>query len=184
MNIEVFDNLLDQKEQDHIENFLRDPKFPWFLSVGVNHYTVDKETYDNNKSDYRDECILLTHTFYLNSSRNSDNYQLSDFILNRFLNRTNINFTNLFRTKANLQLPYYTDKLHTTPHIDNNNDHKVLIYYANNCDGDTFFLDSQHNIINQINPIKGRFILFDGKILHAAGFSKSQMRINVNFNFI
>ena len=56
MNLQIFDDLLDDKETSHIENFLRDPKFPWFLSNGFNHYTVDQLTYNENFSE--DEADL------------------------------------------------------------------------------------------------------------------------------
>lgn len=185
MNFQIFDDLLDQKETTHIENFLRDPKFPWFLSVGYNHYTVNQQTYNKNFLPLRDEFVLLTHTFYLDTVRNSDNYLLSDFIFDRFLQRSNVEFKSLLRSKANLQISKNTDKLHTTPHIDDSKKHKVLIYYANDSDGETFFFDKDLKIINQVMPKKGRFVMFDGDILHAAGFNKStEIRINVNFNFI
>lgn len=185
MSIQVFDDILNNQEINHIENFLRDPKFPWFLSVGYNHYTVDKTTYEKNIVENRGELIVLTHVFYLDSVRNSDNYLLSDFILTRFLDRTKINFTKLIRSKSNLQLSSKDNKLHTTPHIDNLDKHKVVIYYANDSDGDTFFFDEKLTVINRITPRRGRFILFDGDILHAAGFNvESDIRLNINFNFI
>lgn len=185
MIIETYDDLLDKKETSHIENFLRDPKFPWFLSNGYNHYTVDQNTYNKNSTVNRDEFVLLSHTFYLDSVRNSDNYLLSDFVFNRFLFRTNIGFTKLIRSKSNLQLSHKTDKLHTTPHIDSSESHKVVIYYANDTDGDTFFFDQNLNIVKTISPKKGRFIMFDGSVFHAAGFNHhSPFRININFNFI
>lgn len=185
MSIQVIDDLLIDKEKDHIENFLRDNKFSWFLSQGYQHYTTDKTTYDKYSTIDRGEFVLLCHVFYLDTFRNSDNYQLSDFIFDRFLQRTQADFTKLYRSKANLQLKCLNGKLHTTPHTDQHESHKVLIYYANDCDGDTFFFDKDLKIIDRTSPKKGRFVLFDGDILHAAGFNiKSEMRLNINFNFI
>ena len=185
MTMRIFDDLLDDKETSHIENFLRDPKFPWFLSIGYNHYTVDEFTYEKNSIENREELVVLTHVFYLNTFRNSDNYLLSDFVFSRFLERSGVEFTKLFRSKSNLQLKHSTDKLHTTPHVDNTEKHKVVIYYANDSDGDTFFFDKNLKIVDRVTPKKGRFILFDGDSLHAAGFnSTTDIRLNINFNFI
>jgi hypothetical protein len=185
VNLEIFDNVLDEKETIHIENFLKDPKFPWFLSNGYNHYTVDQTTFNKNFLETSGECILLTHTFYLDTLRNSDNYLLSDFVFDKFLKRTNIEFSKLFRSKANLQLSQATNKIHTTPHTDSLEKHKVVIYYANDSDGDTFFFDSSLKIVNRVTPKKGRFVMFDGNVLHAAGFNiDTDIRININFNFI
>jgi hypothetical protein len=182
--IQVYDDLLNQKEKDHIENFLRDPKFPWFLSIGHNHYTTDKKSIDLNSNKDSQECVLLTHVFYLNSIKNSDNYHLSDFVLNRFLNKTDYDFKSLIRSKANLQLvSKSSDALYTTPHVDSLEDHKVLIYYVNDCDGDTFIF--QKDTVERISPKKGRFVLFDGSHYHAAGLAKeSDFRINLNFNLL
>jgi len=182
--IEIYDDLLSQQEKDHVENFLRDPKFPWFLSIGHNHYTTDKNCINTNSNKDSEECVLLTHVFYLDSIKNSDNYLLSDFVLNIFLNKTNFPFRSLIRSKANLQLvSKTTNALHTTPHIDSNNDHKVLIYYVNDCDGDTFVFCNDK--VERISPKKGRFVLFDGNHYHAAGLAKeSDFRINLNFNLL
>jgi hypothetical protein len=185
--IEVFDNLLTNDESEHIEAFLSDPKFPWFLSVEDNHYTTSKENIIRNSNQFSKEAVLLGHTFYLDTQRNSENYLLSDFILNRFLDRTNIGFQALIRSKANLQMPADTDNtyLYTTPHIDSFDNHKVLIYYANNNDGNTYIF-KDHNlgqVQQQIESRKGRFVLFDGDLFHAAGHTKnSAFRLNVNFN--
>lgn len=186
--IDIYDELFTEKEQDHIENFLRDPKFPWFLSVVDNHYTTDGKNINDNSNNFSQECVLLTHTFYLDSKKNSDNYTLSDFILNRFLERTNYPFKALYRSKANLQLKSPASKfLYTTPHIDENKEHKVLIYYANNCDGDTYiFADHRtNNISRSVSPKKGRFVMFDGSFYHAAGLARiSDFRLNINFNIL
>jgi hypothetical protein len=186
--IEVFDNILSAEECDHIEQFLRDPKFPWFLSIGHNHCTTSLSDIEKNSNLQSGEALLLTHVFYLDKLKNSDNYLLSDFILNRFLDRSKIQFTELFRSKANLQpASHNAAQVYTTPHIDNTSNHKALIYYANDCDGDTFIFDDHKtgSVLEQISPKKGRFLLFDGNLYHAAGFpDKSDFRINVNFNLI
>lgn len=182
----IFDNILSDKEATHIEECFRNNKFPWFLSAGYNHYTVDKSTYQKScMHGSSGEFVLMTHTFYLDSIRNSENYLISDFILDKFLQRTATPFERLIRSKANLQLKFSSDRLYSTPHVDSDQLHKVLIYYVNESDGDTFFFDSSLNIVDQIPPKKGRFALFDGSVLHSAGFNKhSDLRINVNLNYI
>jgi hypothetical protein len=186
--IEVFDDLLNDTEKDHIENFLRDPKFPWFLSIGHNHYTTSKQDIESNSTSNSAECVLLTHVFYLEGLKNSDNYLLSDFVLGRFLERSSHPFKSLIRSKANLQIKNSNNNgLYTTPHVDFNNEHRVLIYYVNDSDGDTFIFEDHNKelILSQITPKKGRFVLFDGSLYHSAGLNKqSDLRINLNFNIL
>lgn len=186
--IQIFDELLDDKEKDHIENFLRDPKFPWFLSIGHNHYTTSKIDIETNSTSCSSECVLLTHVFYLESLRNSENYQLSDFVLNLFLERSKYPFKSLTRSKANLTLRASKDiGDYTTPHIDFANDHMVLIYYVNDSDGDTVIFEDHKKeiVLKKINHKKGRFVLFDGNLYHSAGINKvSDLRINLNYNIL
>ena len=185
--IEIYDDLLSVEETDHIESFLRDPKFPWFLSMSDNHYTTDIASIEQDSNAFSKESLLLGHTFYLDGVKNSENYSLSDFIMNRFLNQTNLEFKQLFRSKANLQPNCKESQaLYTTPHIDNFGSHKVLIYYVNDCDGDTFIFDNHKtgSVLKQVSPKKGRFLLFDGGFYHAAGLpTHSDFRLNVNFNY-
>ena len=43
----------------------------------------------------------------------------------------------------------------------------------------------EYNIIKEVEPKKGRFLLFDGKHYHAAKFSLiNDVRININFNIL
>jgi len=186
--IEIFDELLNDKEKDHIESFLRDPKFPWFLSVGHNHYTTSKRDIETNSNSSSSECVLLTHVFYLESSRNSENYLISDFVLSRFLERSKYPFKSLTRSKANLtlKLPGNVGD-YTTPHVDSPTDHMVLIYYVNDSDGDTMIFQDHKKelVLKKINHKKGRFVLFNGSLFHAAGINKvSDVRININFNIL
>ncbi len=140
-----------------------------------------------------DECLQRTYHHMTKgginwSSWSSYNKGAHYKWLNRFLDRSKIQFTELFRSKANLQpASHNANQIYTTPHIDGNSDHKVLIYYANNCDGDTFIFNDHAtgSILKQVTPKKGRFLLFDGNLYHAAGFpSESNFRLNVNFNLI
>jgi hypothetical protein len=192
--IQIYDNILTLAEQDHVENFLRDPKFPWYLAVNKMHHSVDQETFLLHGDEDTRETLLLGHDFYRNSQRNSENYKLSDFILDRFLSNTGIKIQELIRSKANLQSKAaWLDRLHhTTPHVDSLLEHTILIYYANDTDGNTVIFDriagdskTQYNIIKEVEPKKGRFLLFNGKYYHAAKFAlEHDIRLNINFNFV
>jgi hypothetical protein len=63
--------------------------------------------------------------------------------------------------------------------------HKVILFYLNESDGDTYFYDKEHNIINSITPRTNRAVLFDGNTLHSSSkpirFSR---RIALNINLV
>ena len=71
------------------------------------------------------------------------------------------------------------------PHIDMKEKHKVILFYLNDSDGDTYFYDKDHNIIDSVTPKENRAVLFDGSILHSSSkpveFAK---RIVLNINLM
>lgn len=192
--ITVYDDILETSESDHIEQFLKDPRFPWFFADTENHSTVHPEYFYSDSDSNSRETVLLGHSFYLNGEQQSLNYKISDFILDRFIGRSGIAFKSLIRSKANLQFKSaeFDRTNYTTPHVDSLSPHSVLIYYVSDSDGNTVLFDrklgqdkKEYNIIKEIEPKKGRFLLFDGKHYHAAKFSLlSEARININFNIL
>ena len=54
-------------------------------------------------------------------------------------------------------------------------------YYVNDADGATVLFDGQ-KIIKEVEPKKGRILLFNGSIYHGAGIPKTTNRCVVNFN--
>jgi hypothetical protein len=189
----IYDDIFTDNEKDLVENFLTDNKFAWHLGTGPNFRTVLPEQLKADGNENTRETVLLAHVFYLEGKKNSDNSHLSDFIMDRFLFRTKHPFKELIRSKANLQLrsDLLDPTLHSTPHIDFEDDHTVLLYYVNDTDGNTVLFDrtvgqpkTEYKIIEEIEPRKGRFLVFNGKYYHAARYPISnELRINVNINF-
>ena len=76
------------------------------------------------------------------------------------------------------------NKIHKhDPHTDILTPHKVILFYLNDSDGDTYFYDKEHKIIDSVTPKGNRAVLFDGSILHSSSkpieFAK---RIVLNIN--
>ena len=192
--IEIYDNILNDSEKNHIENFLRDNKFQWLLATTPNHYSVNDQDTIRDGDENTKEFVLLSHVFYLNKIQNSPNYQLADFVFSRFLEKSKVPFKELTRAKANLQIKTnITDRrIHSTPHVDFEEPHMALLYYANDTDGNTVIFDrkcgepkTEYRIVEEVEPKKGRFLLFSGEQYHAAKFPiNHDLRININFNFI
>jgi hypothetical protein len=192
--IKIYDDVLSKNEINHLETLFRSPLFPWFLSSGENNHSVELINVQEDADINSKESIILVHTFYIQEKKNSDNFAISDFIFNKFLSYTKIPFKKLLRSKANFHpRSNITDpNLHTTPHVDYKHPHSVLIYYVTDSDGTTIIFDrklhqskTEYNIIQEIEPKAGRFLLFDGEQYHAARHPiNSETRINVNFNFL
>ena len=55
----------------------------------------------------------------------------------------------------------------------------------NDNDGDTYFYDKEHKIIDSVTPKENRAILFDGLILHSSSKPiKFARRIMLNINLV
>lgn len=92
----------------------------------------------------------------------------------------NILFARIFLT-----VPYKTEMTHHAPHVDLDFPHKSLIYYVNDSEGDTVFFEKDYEtIIDSVKPKKGRAVLFNGLIPHAAGIPTHSPRCIVNYNLI
>ena len=88
------------------------------------------------------------------------------------------------RGRCYLQLPGLCEAKFKKPHTDSSDDHLVALYYVNNSDGNTIFYDSADNPTGiEIEPKKGRLLIFDGKMRHGAGVPKFSPRCVINYNF-
>ena len=174
---QVFDNLVSKKTQDYIENALLDgDKFPWFF----NDLSVNKEEVDYNIPYY--DYMQFTHSFVLNYQ---DNSSAKDTILDKLLKEVKID-NQIIRAKANLKpiAPMGDLDKHNKPHYDQEEGHFVALYYVNESDGDTWLFNDDKTILARIKPRKGRLLIFDGNILHAAShpyYAKKRLVINMDF---
>ena len=182
---EVFDNILTTNEQVILKNIFFDNYFPYYIAQSSVDDSSNNEWSDNNTI----ESQIMIHTFINDISNEvSPFYQKIEHILQKFYEKTNIKFSSIIRSKLNLQsqVADYNKNNYQCPHIDQNYDHKVLIYYPYTSDGDTFLFNQlepkKYEIVDRIKPIGGRFLLMD-KMLHANQppiLNKTRMSLNYN----
>lgn len=77
------------------------------------------------------------------------------------------------------------NKVHNhDPHTDMVSPHKVILFYLNDSDGDTYFYNKEHKVIDSVTPKENRAVLFNGSILHSSSKPvKFARRIILNINF-
>ena len=184
----VYDDIIDKEMSNKILNTLLDPVFPWYLSSTL--YTSHKECTKEASKFYTNikEYLQFVHTFYDNQNGdtqlNSPFAHLVDDILQAYMNYTSIDALKLERCKANFQTQHSKNNslLHNTPHNDLSKPHLVLIYYANDTDGDTILFKDEKEYA-RINPKQGRILVFNGNILHTGSHPyKAEYRIVINYN--
>lgn len=193
----IIDDLLNEEEIGSIEKQLYDSFFPWYLTIerddAGNFYTVSRSMV---KDQWKNDKNLVdrgqfTHLFF--DTKNNECIQNSNYInepikiLLAFAKKMNIEiyYQNILRVKANLIMQHkdYTKTSYGIPHVDSSDKHYALIYYVNDCDGDTVLFNESEKVFARISPKKGRLLMFNGNILHAGGHpSVSQSRCVINFN--
>lgn len=188
--IKIYDDIISNDLQDEILTKLRHGNFPWFLS----HNTLGSGPSSFIKNNIK-EYLQFEHYFYHYDNDDGKTYSNSDTtlidkLLNEIANHFKWNKFEIIRVKSNLQTQCENNKkeYYNSPHVDfPNKNLKTMIYYINDSDGDTFFFDNEENlnIIDRVEPKKGRLVLFDGNILHSGQHpiqSETRMVLNINFN--
>ena len=183
----VYDNILTIDEQNILNNIFFDTYFPYYIAQS----SVNDSTYSEWSDDNTVESQLMIHTFIDDISNEvSSFYQKIEHILVKFYEKTNIKFSGIIRCKLNLyyQVADYNKNNYQCPHVDQNYDHKVLIYYPYTSDGDTFLFNqvepNNYEVIDRIKPLGGRFLLMD-KMFHAGQPPiKNNNRMSLNYNLM
>lgn len=164
--IQVIDNALPSEFSDEIENELLGQDFNWFLKPevtslnsskpdkllsGFNHSFV---TYSNITSPYAYKYLNVPYTV---------------------CNKLNIQIKNITQARAWLLPPSPEPGTLTKLHTDQSDRHLSLLYYVNDCDGETIFKD-----LYRQQPVKNTAVLFDGRIPHQVS-TPSHWRSVLNF---
>jgi len=182
--IEIFDDVFLEREKEIIEQFLTSNTFPWYV---YGNYTVIDEHYHKLKTENTREYFQFSHYFYSKEHKETHGYKNSPYFypVEKLLKKFSID--DILRAKANFQpkVESFKEDEHNTPHIDFPFPHKVLLYYVNESDGNTFFFDKNKNVTKRVEHKKGRCVLFDGSILHSGAHpSKTDKRITINISYI
>lgn len=174
----VYDNVLTSKQISSISSALLSSEIPWVF----NEKTVTNYEYETQASHLTFEYMQFVHKFKDDDGNVVSNFSgITDYILRKFIEHTNILPKRHFRVKMNLQ-PKVDIIGHNTPHVDFPKKHWVLLYYVCDSDGDTVIFNND-TIVNTVSPKAGRYLLFDGSQKHAGAHPNiSDKRVVVNFN--
>ena len=177
-----------KKNQNDLENFLSSSEFDWRYGK----QTVIKKP---KSLSHFDDISILSHNFIMDGNLNSQLFQPIASILGLSNIISKFSLSNeIIRSQANLFLK--RDKIiEPCPHIDFKQvRHLVLLYYVNDCDGDTIFYnlsDCDDHRLDELkvwrreSPKKGDIVIFDGRIFHSPSCPvKSVHRLTLNFDFI
>ena len=175
--MKVIDNKVSKTLQNKIEEYFLHDNFPWYYNNNSLGKHVPKKYKTVTKDSFNE--FQLTHKFVDEGRVNSPH---TNIIMN-LLNELDMEGTPILRCKANLKFRTNSRKKHNIFHMDHKDPHKVMIYYVNDSDGDTFLKIGKS--IKRVSPKKGRVLCFDGKTMHAANHPrKTNKRLIINFNLL
>ena len=188
--IKIIDNALNDSLLVLIQERVGEHQMPWMFN---------KNSAVSPQSLVKDQELIINQT-PLNFSFNHIAWNASTGEISHLYDLTNsigLILKDLFELKRShicrLRWGMTTtiNKIHRhTPHIDITTDgapipHKVILFYLNDSDGDTYFYDKENKIIDSVTPKENRAVLFDGSILHSSSKPiKFPRRIVLNINLV
>ena len=158
--MKIINNFLNKKTHEEMKSLLFSDNFPWYY----NDFVAGKL---DNKN------FLFTHTLIREEKTNS---AYSDFFIKPILEK--IPYKKLIRAKINC----YTKsqkKMKSAFHVDQVDNHTVLLYNVNTNNGYTLFKKNNKKIYSLENSL----IIFNGNEKHCSvNQTDKKLRINININ--
>ena len=177
--IQIFDNVLSEKDNNNIQSLITKDIFPWYINR--EEYILDL---------YKDNCLShsqFTHVLYneeiFGSSKKairSPYYSTFFPYIQHFIKHYKVSGS-LYRMKLNCQYQdnRFVDKYNPI-HFDEDTPHSSLLYYINESDGDTIFFNNGKEI-QRVSPKKNRLVISNGPIAHCSSNPiKTELRYVLN----
>jgi hypothetical protein len=136
-DIIVIDDVIPPMHSDYILSKISTDKFPWFFMPTIVDLT--SESSDYNISGFN-------HFLLENGNKVSDYFECFYPIVLSALEQSKIKSKALVRMRLNFHSNHKESTLeHHLPHIDSFFPHYNMIYYLNDCDGDTYIFNETND---------------------------------------
>jgi len=176
-NIYTYENIIDEIDENILLEYMKSKYTEWYFVENI------------SKSNFE----FLSFNGW--SRHVTEQEPIEDYIFNiikkierNALNKSNLKFIKNYRYKLNCLEPLNTiatlEQLYSNTHVDDTIQHIVLMYYANDVDGDTILFDKNNQILKSISPKKGKVVLFDGSISHCPSWPTKENRYVLNYNIV
>jgi len=200
---QIYDNILPKQTEQRFSEYTKGGNFGW---VDYNHVATSGAYFKGltvNPLDTvqvpSDSLIKLVYYNNFKESKIFDDtfYQLALSVLDEYQRLSGDTVEAVMRVKVNNQtknhLPGWHDNCCNEIHVDNFEEHKTIIYYLNDSDGDTFLFDKIWNseqfeydvkVEQRVTPKLGRMVAFNGLRFHAPSnpmFHPRRYIMNINF---
>ena len=175
MKLIVLDNVISEGYQNYLSEQFTSSNFPWYYTSGATFLETEQ---DKNTAF---SSLLFSNDLQYKSTYCDFLYPLLFDGISKYKRGAKLEL--LHRIKAGMFVKNQTDKPHL-PHVDiDNTKHYTLLYYVIDSDGPTKFYNGD-NVFKQVEPKKGRAVIFPGDIYHASSSPRQHPnRITLNINF-
>ena len=198
IEFEVIDNFLPDDQFMKLSGYLLSQDFPWFYAEHVSLDPID----NNIKNKEAVETDGYAHLFYdRDLGLESVTHKVMEDFNNQIQNKFGITYNDIIRSRASIKHPKigYTEENYNLPHVDYFIPHLSLIYYLNDCDGDTRIFEEKFTPVpagpnlgisydtftvkDRVSPKANRLLIINGLKYHTASNPiKSKRRVIININ--
>jgi hypothetical protein len=194
---QVIDNFVSNRYATDLENMCKQ-EVPWYLEgdmSGVNRKNPDNKKYNAPGADYEGPQYGFGHWALHPNGERSSFFERVYPLVYSLEEKAQISIERIARIRLALTTSVGKEVQHL-PHVDYFLPHKVLLYYVNDSDGDTFMFNEMyspenHNSLSnftlkqRVTPKKNRAIIFDGLTYHNSSKpvkNTARYVINIDFN--
>ena len=164
-NVKIIDDAIPVAYQNWIEKVMTGFEFPWYFNgTGI-----------TNGNDSNDLTTGFSHNI-LKDGVTSSHYPMVLPLLFQ-----NYDVKELYRIKVGMFVKNQNEHSHVK-HIDDDREHKVMLYYVTDSDGPTQIHKGKETL--NVEPKKGRAVIFPGEYYHNSSTPRNHSkRIVINYNF-
>jgi hypothetical protein len=179
-HVRVYDDLIPQYLQDYFELTILGRSGENQIHPAIQF----KCKYEDTAVDDSGRAPMSFYHVLKSSAENSEHFENFFEIPRLFCRAHDLVLREVLVARIYLITPQKTTLTHYKPHIDFGFPHTVLLYYVNDADGNTVFVDDQEKVYREVEPRKGRLLAFDGALYHGGGVPQRSPRCVVNYNII
>lgn len=185
--IKIIDNVVSKKYQDEIEERVMGTGYRWTYSPTI----VDPQTKEPKLFAFSNNLGTFDLGFI-----DEINYNFLLPVVYETSEKSKIGYKSILAARTFLQVPSNLNREVGSFHVDYSFPHLVFLYYINDSDGPTVILNKkcvmgrskvfdeyeESDVLQKIDPKKGRVVIFDGMHYHAGGIPKNKPRCVINFD--
>ena len=189
----IFDDIISESNQNKLEEYVKLSNLKWNYQHNITGQYGGTES-----------LKLPANVLKGIDINDIDIINIINLIKLNLLNKINVEFVRDYRCKINWTTPITENhEFKNLIHVDMDVEHIAIIYYINDTDGSTVFLNNKNGtsaeftksnfvdinidefeIVNKIPPKKGRAVVFDGKIYHYGEYPTMSDRFIINFDLV